>query len=186
MEEKYSEETLRKAKKHKLHPNFFHAGEAQEKHNKRIYSILQYLNQGNVRQNSSLTDAELKTQFDFTSTEFDSAFKAICDNKYIYRREKNGIAISEDGERILNEWRTRYELSEISDTTKKTLNLTSVLGLVGTLILFAQGFLMYQQNKLLKDTLDIQKLQYQQQVKQDSLSNLNHHSSLITKKKSHL
>lgn len=140
-----------------------------EKEN-RIFTILKYLNQGQVRRNQTLTETTLRSQFDFTSYDYDEAFNTIQTNGYIYRRE-NGqfIAISNDGEIKYNElfdkfrnessWNFLESAKTYQNVTIAISILTFLISLFGSIFVYKQNGIMERQNEIMVEQNEIMRLQ---------------------------
>ncbi len=129
-----------------------------EKEN-RIFTILKYLNQGQVRKNQTLTEAILKSQFDFTSQDYNEAFNTIQTGGYIYRRENTQfVAISNDGEIKYNELfdKFRNESSwNFLEAAKTYQAVTIVISILTFLISLLGSIFVYEQNEIMKKQNEI-------------------------------
>jgi hypothetical protein len=107
----------------------------------RVFHILEYLNKLHVRKNQKLTEDILKSQFDFTTIDFDQAFKEIESQGYIYRREGTDyIAISSDGEIKYNDLYTKMT-NDRSEVTSEKQRIPKEInyGLIGIILTLVGG-----------------------------------------------
>ena len=162
---KYSEETLKKAKEHKLHPNFFHYGEMQEKDRRKKIKeleqhILEYLN---ARiEDYGITDEALRSQF-FSIPQYiyDGAIKSLEEKNCIGYKitSGKGRTITPDGQKELN-------ANIILATTKTGWDWVKALGIVVSVATISQAIIMCNQNYLLNKQLKLE----ERQLLIDSLS----------------
>jgi hypothetical protein len=154
----------------------------------RVFSILKYLNQGHVRNNSTLTEEALRSQFDFTNHDYEEAFNTIETRGYIYRRENaQFIVISRDGEIKYNELfdKFRNESSwNFLESAKTYQNVTIVISILTFLVTLLGSIFVCQQNKIMKrqNEIMLEQNEIMRQQNRDNLQ-LNKNIKLPTDKK---
>ncbi len=148
--------------------------------NKRIFAILQYVNQSNIRRNNNLEESAIATQFDFTKADFSEAFNEMKEKAYVELREnQRGYKIAQDGEIKLNELTLEYGEPGKTKNAKTSKEKETILGLPIAIFwtfmailfsaIFSAGYFVGKNQKSKEDAM----LQLRYETLLDSLSSSN-------------